>query len=173
MAEILPNMGRPADVYEPLNVDHLYRDPVAPLPVYLVVWGGDRNVPPQDRHWAIVWKVGVGSTGADVHRQLEVVRELGPTGELDHLTNWGPKTRTSDSQTMTATFVPIGVFSYQQRQWLEQLASAEPVLKPNGWWNCQHWVVSILVKCIQGNLLSRPHVEAVLAKAGWTAPLMF
>jgi hypothetical protein len=69
------------------------------------------------------------------------------------------------------TFIPIATLSYGQRLWLEGVAAGEPVLKPNGWWNCQHWVVSVLVKCIRAGVLEKQAVEAVLNQAGWHEPI--
>ncbi|KAF8149946.1 hypothetical protein B0H34DRAFT_678882 [Crassisporium funariophilum] len=169
MAEIVPNMGMTPGILEPPGVEHLYRDPPSPLTVALLVWD-DQNIDilPGDRHWAIAWKVGVASNGDDVYRQIAIVRERGPTGPLSHLTNWGPKTKVISEKT---TCIPIATLTYEQRQGLESVAAAEPVLRPNGWWNCQNWVVSVLVKTIQNGIFSREQVEPVLVQAGWTASL--
>ncbi|KAF8074832.1 hypothetical protein FPV67DRAFT_1575000 [Lyophyllum atratum] len=166
-------MGRDSSIREPPGVEHLYPDEDSPRIVMLVVSSmGNESVLPSHRHWAIAWRVGTASTNDHVHRQLEVTRERGPYGPLDHLTNWGPKTRIAGPQADTdATFIPIATLSYAQRQWLERVAAAEQVLKPNGWWNCQHWVVSVLVKCIQEGLIAREPVQALLSQADWNAPL--
>ena len=173
MTELMPNMGRDPRVREPPGVDHIFRDGNSPRSVGLVVWDMENpSVPPNSRHWAIVWEVGVASTKDRVHRQLAVTRERGPDGLLDHLTNWGPKTHITSMQSESdRTFIPIATLAYAQRQWLEGVAAEEPVLKPNGWWNCQHWVVSVLVKCIRAGILEKQSVEAVLNQAGWDEPL--
>jgi len=173
MTEVVPKMGRDPRVREPPGVDHLYRDEDSPRSVVLVVWDMENSsLPPRSRHWAIAWQVGVASTGDQVHRQLAIMRERGPYGLLEHLTNWGPKTRiTSMQATSGATFNPIAILTYAQRQWLEGVAAAEPVLKPNGWWNCQNWVVSILVQGILNGVLDKQAVEAAVKEAGWHEPL--
>ena len=165
-------MGRDPRVREPPGVDHIFRDEDSPRSVGLVVWDMENSsIPPNSRHWAITWQVGVASTGDRVHRRLAITRERGPDGQLDHLTNWGPKTHMMSMQSESdTTFIPIATLTYTQRQWLEGIAAEEPVLKPNGWWNCQHWVVSVLVKCIRAGVLEKQPVEAVLNQAGWHKP---
>lgn len=169
----MPNMGRDPRVREPPGVDHIYRDDDSPRSVMLIVWDvGNTSLPANSRHWTIAWQVGVASTGDQVHRQLAITRERGPEGLLDHLTNWGPKTHITNMQCESdATFIPIATLTYAQRLWLEGVAAEEPVLKPNGWWNCQHWVVSVLVKGIRAGVLEKQAVEAVLDQAGWHKPL--
>ena len=172
MTELMPNMGRDPRVREPPGVDHIFRDEDSPRSVGLIVWDMENSsIPPNSRHWAITWQVGVASTGDRVHRRLAITRERGPDGQLDHLTNWGPKTHMMSMQSESdTTFIPIATLTYTQRRWLEGVAAEEPVLKPNGWWNCQHWVVSVLVKCIRAGVLEKQPVEAVLNQAGWHEP---
>ena len=170
--EKLPNMGRPRNVIEPPGIDHLYPDRSLPLAVNLVVWACP-GVPHGEQHWALGWQVG--STfqygNVPVLRLLSLTREIGPQGQLDHLTNWGPKTRTAGVPTQTyGVFRPIATLSHDRRQRLEAIAAAEPVLKPNGWWNCQNWTVSILIKAIEAGVFTHQEVSQVLSQAGWSQP---
>ncbi|KAG5636918.1 hypothetical protein H0H81_006385 [Sphagnurus paluster] len=169
MSEHLPNMGRPAGTHEPPGVEHLYRDTAAALPVLLLTWDDPAApLPARHRHWAIAWHVGVASSGDGVYRQLAVVRENGPRGLLAHLTNWGPKTKIVCERTRSVVIQTLG---YQQRLWLERVAAAEPVVPPNGMWNGQDWIVSVLVKAVREGVVDREKVRLVLAQAGWTVPL--
>jgi hypothetical protein len=173
---VLPNMGRDPGLIEPPCVDHLFPDHDSPRTVMLIVWDTSdiSTIAPNDRHWAVAWKVGQASTGDDVHRLLGVTRERGPDGGLlDHLTNWGPLTRSAGSSGCRehAKSIPIGTTSLSQRKWLEGVAAEEAVLEPNGWWNCQDWVISILIKSIQRGLFTKESVEAVLKQAGRLEPL--
>ena len=175
--DILPNMGRDPGLIEPPSVDHLFPDHDSLRTVMLIIWDSSETstIAPNDRHWAIAWKVGKSSNGDDVHRLLGVVRERGPDGDLlEHLTNWGPLTRSAASAGCheNTNSIPIGTLSLPQRKWLEGVAEAEPVLKPNGWWNCQDWVISVLVQSIRNGLFAKESVESVLKQAGRREPLL-
>jgi hypothetical protein len=171
MSNILPNaFGRPSFVREPPGVEHIYPDPQdRSLPVMLAVWK-KVGIPPQKRHWAIVWQVGTASTGDSVHRMLAIVRERGPTGLLDYLTNWGPKTRIAgpDLQNTgeTVIYYPLETLTYAQRQALEKIGAAEVVHEPDGKWSCQTWVESVLDKGMEDGLfLEQNVVKAAIDEA--------
>ncbi|KAF8914347.1 hypothetical protein CPB84DRAFT_1759027, partial [Gymnopilus junonius] len=107
-------------VYEPPGIDHLFPDRDVPHTVMLVVWDIDNpDLRPKDRHWAIAWQVGVASNGDPVHRQLAIVRERNAYGPLDHLANWGPKTKTAQPDFKC---IPIAELDLPQGKWLEGVA---------------------------------------------------
>ena len=169
MHDILPNMGRDPSVVEPPGIDHLYPDRDIPRPVMLVVWDMDKpDLPPKSRHWAIAWQVGTATNGHPVHRQLAIVREHNAHGPLSHLTNWGPKTKTVEPGLRC---IPLAELALPQRRWLEGVAGAEPVRKPNGRWNCQDWVLSVFAQAVRAGVLARAQVESALAEAGCLEPL--
>jgi hypothetical protein len=117
-------VGQDPGLIEPPSVDHLFPDQNSPRTVMLIIWDSSETstIAPNDRHWAIAWKVGQSSNGDDVHRLLGVMRERGPDGNLlEHLTNWGPLTRSAASAGCheNVNSIPIGTLSFAQRKWLE------------------------------------------------------
>lgn len=171
--EILPNMGRDG-LEEPPSVDFLYQDPKdEALPVEILVWDVNSNeIQPGDRHWAISWTVGQSEEASHlmVRRLLQIVRENRQDGggPLDYLTNWGPVTRTDDDETANAVCYRFAILSYHQRKQLETIAASQPVVKPNGWWNCQHWVRDVLTQGAQAGIINKKDVNDVIKEAGWS-----
>ena len=55
--------------------------------------------------------------------------------------------------------------SLPQRKGLEAIAGTEPVMRPDGEWNCQDWVLSVLGKAVQRNLLLPGQVSKVVQDA--------
>lgn len=169
--ETVPNMGRDG-LLKPPSIDHIYRYLPKDLPVEIKVLKGSDQTPilPKDRHWAITWRVG--ETKSDpkipVRRTLHIVRERGREGPLEYLTNWGPLTKTDDLQTQNeADFYKVAVLSYNQRQGLEAIATSQPVLVPNGWWNCQHWIRDVLMRSVHAGICSEDDVRAAIKEIGW------
>lgn len=111
-------------------------------------------------HWVIAWRVGAVD-GFPLFRLLQVVTERiwahdrqGRPMYRDVFTNWGPRTKTVTPSTDNhSLWVKIGSLNFLQRQQLEAIASNETVQEPNGIWNCQTWVKSVLQKAIQAGLL--------------------
>ncbi|KAH7912194.1 hypothetical protein BJ138DRAFT_820372 [Hygrophoropsis aurantiaca] len=180
---ILPNeMGRPPSVLEPIGVEHIpvFRDNEArgPLLVQILIYdGGDKSkVAPRDRHWAIAWMVGemtavswfVDGCPVAAHRILELKNELASdgTGPLPYLTNWGPRTTSIGLEDQAAVHVDIATLSYSQRQVMEGIARTEPVRPPNGNWNCQNWVASILRRCEEAGVLTPDQRRYALNQTG-------
>lgn len=171
--EIVPNMGRDG-LEEPPSVDFLYHDPKTDsLPVEIIVWDIDfQEIQPPDRHWAICWTVGQNEADSHlmVRRMLQIVREnrQDGSGPLDYLTNWGPVTRTDDDEIVNAACYRIAILSYDQRKQLERIAASQPVVKPNSWWNCQHWVRNVLMQSANAGIISETDVSSVINEAGWS-----
>ena len=103
-----------------------------------------------------------------VHRLVEIVREI----ESDHLTNWGPYTKFSlPNETLDCVLHPIGTLNLFQRRRLEEIGAQEPVRVPDGTWNCQDWVISVLRKAEQAGLFGREQWQSAVCAAGWTGEL--
>ncbi|KAF9463719.1 hypothetical protein BDZ94DRAFT_1258381 [Collybia nuda] len=140
----LPNMGIEPGMEEPVNIDHLYKDPKTEELDVEVMITKDTG------HWKIIWKVGTNSEGHEVHRQLHIVREVGH----DHLTNWGPYTATAEFGSLTAPRVFVKNMPYPQRRSLEEIALRTKVMAPDGVWDCQTWVREVFAEAVKTGLLS-------------------
>ncbi|KAA1470861.1 hypothetical protein DENSPDRAFT_880032 [Dentipellis sp. KUC8613] len=120
-----------------------------------------------------------------VARVLEVRREDG----REHCTFWGPVTRcmplacalprpahpalslpastnAHHHPNAGARFVPVARLTLAQRRMLEKLAGAVRIMKPNGWWNGQNWVVEVLKAAAEQDLITPEQRDtAILAAA--------
>jgi hypothetical protein len=132
------------------------------------LWTNDYTLS-SNRHWAIGWQVGTDGSGNPVYRILTVVWER-PLGFLrclkrSHFTNRGPETRVAYAREH-ATYLPLGMLDYAQRQALERIATVEVIQEPLDGTSrpcqCHAWVLSILNKCVEGQLLNRGTVGAIL-----------
>ncbi|KAL1689174.1 hypothetical protein GGG16DRAFT_58319 [Schizophyllum commune] len=122
-------------------------------------------------HWWLEWPVGtcgnhhttrVNDAGAV--RRLQVVQERCH----EHLTSWGGITviSTDDLRSIEpGCAIFVGDMDLVQRQALERIAVAEPVMVPDGEWNCQNWAVSVLHKAVNAGLLDLATVEAAVEQA--------
>lgn len=156
----LPNNGQTTRIRRPVDVDHLYRDPDKELPVLLIA----TRAPPsplstntsRDTHWKLAWGVGTNTVGIPVERQIHVVCDLG----VNHLTNWGPLTKLSEGHTKAVT---VTTMSLEERRRLESIASTTPVRKPDGAWNCQDWLITVLEASVQQGLITHKECRSALA----------
>jgi len=108
------------------------------------------------QHWAISWTVGDLPPRHKVQRILHIVTEIG----CNHYTNWGPVTRTYDPLELAA--IPIAQLTPAQRVALEGIAVRTEVCVPNGEWNCQDWVIEVLARAVEDDLLSAAEKDAAL-----------
>jgi hypothetical protein len=90
---------------------------------------------------------------------LHIVRELG----FPHLTNWGPMTKNIEAD--SAQFISLCYMSLEKRKRLEAIASQEPVAVPDGKWNCQDWIVSVLEKASQLDIIAAEDIKTSIAQA--------
>lgn len=78
-------------------------------------------------------------------------------------TNWGPMTKSQDALTLAHTLAaPLGTLTLAQRRALERLAAAERVREPDGRWNCQDWVRSVLRRAVRAGLLEEGVVRGAV-----------
>jgi hypothetical protein len=143
----------------------------------LIIWDSSETstTAPNDRHWAIAWKVGQSSNGDDVHRLLGVVRERGPDGNLlEHLTNWGPLTRSAASAGCheNTNSIPIGTLSLAQKKMAGRGCRSGTSSEAEWVLNCQDWVISVLVQSVRRGLFAKASVESVLRSAGRRKPVL-
>lgn len=142
-----------------MGIDHLFRDPDLSLPVELLI---NRAYPQlRGQHWAISWTVGdiSGSPTHKVQRILHIVTELG----FKHYTNWGPLTRSFDPLELAA--VPIATLTLVQRRALEDIAAETRVCVPNGEWNCQDWIIEVLGRAVEEDLVSAMEMDTAIRLA--------
>ncbi|EJT97528.1 hypothetical protein DACRYDRAFT_111577 [Dacryopinax primogenitus] len=161
---ILENYGHPEDLPAPPGIEHLVKDPSERITVYLFV-RQESELEPEARHWAVLWILpwSYAEPGQVVVRILEIVREV----LRPHLTNWGPLTRIRRADSMEKALIAIGELSFAERQALEKIAKNTPVYRPNGVYNCQHWVIDVLSQAIHDGLpFDRTPIEEILRVNG-------
>ncbi|KAF9027260.1 hypothetical protein BDZ89DRAFT_1067082 [Hymenopellis radicata] len=138
--EHLPNFGRPPNIHSPPDLSWIYKDPDEDLDVNLIITRSTGDITePHDHHWKLSWTVAETSE-APYHRHLDIVQEIG----INYLTNWGPLT--SAKRQGSEHVICMARMSLRKRQDLEAVAAAEPVRVPDGQWNCQDWLISVLEK---------------------------
>ncbi|KAG9219234.1 hypothetical protein CCMSSC00406_0001644 [Pleurotus cornucopiae] len=174
MTEYLPNFGRPEGVLGPVGLwSYVDRDGrILDLNLNVVRCRALRTYhpSPRDQHWSLSWHLGTTEDGDPVHRRIHITREPG----ADHLTNWGPITVTVDSVTVAETHViPLGRTDFKQRVVIEEIASRTPVCKPDGEWNCQNWLETVLDEMVEKGVLPGDVVQAALQQARLVQPIPF
>ncbi|KAJ6540258.1 hypothetical protein B0H10DRAFT_1855794, partial [Mycena sp. CBHHK59/15] len=128
----------------PVGIEHLHEDPNVPLDVNILI---DRHLPVlRSQHWAISWIIASGES--HIHRVSHIVTELG----CSHYTNWGPLTQNFNPSKWD--IVRIGCLSLANRKSLEEIVLNSVVYFPNGEWNCQDWVITVLSQAVECNLFS-------------------
>jgi hypothetical protein len=155
--EYLPNMGRPTDKAPPPQVDHLYKERDEDLTVILHVTRSNIHpYNPRDNHWTLAWQLGTYGK-FPIHRRISIIRETG----TDHLTNWGALTKSTSTASLgQAVEISLKKMSLSQRELLEDIGNRTEVVKPNGKWNCQDWIITVL---------KRAEAQGVVTRDEWTA----
>lgn len=144
-------MGRPAGKRPPVQVDHLYKERDEDLTVILhVTHSNIRPYNPRDNHWTLAWELGTYGK-FPIHRRLSIIRET----DADYLTNWGALTKSTSTASLDlAVQIPLKRMSLSQRKRLEDIGSHTAVLKPNGKWNCQDWIITVLERAEADGLVT-------------------
>ncbi|EJT97527.1 hypothetical protein DACRYDRAFT_119219 [Dacryopinax primogenitus] len=161
---ILENNGHPEGLLAPPGIEHIVKDPKQPMTVYLFI-RREGELDPEDRHWTVLWVLprSDAKPGQVVVRILEIVREI----NHPHLTNWGPLARIRRAESMEKALIAIGELSFAERQALEKIAKNTPVYRPNGVYNCQHWVIDVLSQAIHDiPSFGRTSIEEILRVNG-------
>lgn len=127
-------------------------------------------------HWMIRWQLQDYAGYAHfrmVHVLTERVSVPGPRPVYKEIyTNWGPMTKSQDAGTIARSlFVPLGTLGLSQRKTLERIAETEPVREPDGLWNCQDWLKSVLWRAVSEGLFEKEKVEEALATVSSDAHL--
>ncbi|KAI0711517.1 hypothetical protein C8Q76DRAFT_61293 [Earliella scabrosa] len=158
----------------PPSNDHLYREVNEPREVFILVYGPRQlhNVRARDLHWSIYWEVS-GGGGKLIH----LVQEDEPIFVLPgqargatiiptrRLVYWGPQTRSPGNATHGARRISLGVMSLAHRQEIERIAWKVLVHKPDGQWNCQHWIINLLYKMVDARIISKNGAEYAFGAA--------
>jgi hypothetical protein len=159
----------PAHFYEPHNGIQPGMKPPPSLPagsfpepdgarvVHIVVSGypAPTRPLPRERTWALCWSPSNG-----------VVRILGTVCSSSITTPsekekedgsgyvyWGPITQAHDFS-RECRLVPVASLGRGKRAALERIANGVGVMRPNGWWNGQNWVVEVLKRAVEHDLIS-------------------
>jgi hypothetical protein len=150
----------PSQFYEPHNGVQPGMKPPSSLPtgsfpepegsrvVHIVVSGypAPTRPLPRERSWALCWSPSNG-----VVRILGTVRAT-PDREGSYV-YLGPITQTYDFS-RDCRLVPVASMGRGKRAALERIASSVGVMRPNGWWNGQNWVVEVLKMAVEQDLIS-------------------
>lgn len=162
----LPGMYRVVDLFDDTKdevlevqlagMDYYPREHTKPLP---------RN----HVHWVILWYLG-DKFNVPCYRLLQIITERYFTTDASGqesfkpvYTNWGPHTKSVTNAEMQYAFrVPLARLSLHERRTLEEIARAETVEEPNGEWNCQSWIRSVLTKAVDAGLLRENSVTTAL-----------
>jgi len=157
---ILPDFGRPAGALRPVDMDHLYKDRDEIKAVSLQVTKATSGHP-RDHHWTLVWFVG-RADGYAVQRRVHIVQEI----QVPHLTNWGAITKSASSDTaQSSRELFLKKMTLEQRKKLEGIGNETPVLVPNGAWNCQDWIITVLEAAEAQNLVTNDEWTKVISEA--------
>lgn len=180
MAQFLPNFGRPSGRESPVSVfDSQYPEIDELQDVELVVQrpseGQAQGMSSHDLHWLIQWlraKVKVEDTPDAktqlLWRRIQVVHEAG----VDHLTNWGAISTYGEGGVVDGSeHIVIKAMSKSQRIELEAIANATQVRVPDGHWNCQDWVKTVLETAVEWGLLSTEEYEHAVQDAENVSPV--
>ncbi|KAI0065167.1 hypothetical protein BV25DRAFT_1822284 [Artomyces pyxidatus] len=148
----------------PTNLGWRYPDTDVPLMVYIAVsaYPTPSEPCPRDRQWSLLWEQGVAIRGCQmitVARFLEARQAAG----CEHYTYWGPVTRAASLE--GARLIPVATLSMADRRALEKLAGGIRVMKPNGWWNCQNWVVQLLRRAADEDIITAKERDTAIYSA--------
>ncbi|KAG7451991.1 uncharacterized protein BT62DRAFT_959948 [Guyanagaster necrorhizus] len=158
-------MGRPSGRLPPIDLHYWNPDPDTEVPIHIMVTRISGFTDLRDLHWKLVWAVKTVEKDKDVqifHRRLEVVQEIG----FNHLTNWGAVTQVET--TSSKRFNPrkvITTMNLAQRKELEKIAARVRVEEPDGVWNCQDWIVTVLQQAEQAGLITKNEWTAAVTWA--------
>ncbi|KAI9451824.1 hypothetical protein BJY52DRAFT_1190733 [Lactarius psammicola] len=124
-----------------------FPEPDGPRVVHVVVSGypAPTRPLPRERTWALCWSPANG-----VVRILGTVRAAAGQGEPRVL---GPITQQSEFP-RECRLVPVASMGRGKRAALERIANGVGVMRPNGWWNGQNWVVEVLKRAVEQDLIS-------------------
>ncbi|KAF8069054.1 hypothetical protein FPV67DRAFT_1780432 [Lyophyllum atratum] len=161
---VLPNpMGIPVGADEPINTDWCFPDNKDNTLAVSLHFSRSFTTPydPRNNHWMVVWQVGV-SDRERVLRRLHVVRH----DDNPHLTNWGPVTKaTSTATTNRSREYKLKDMTYAQRQHMEAICRRLPIQEPDGEWNCQDWIITLLKLAERDGLITRAEWEPAVRSA--------
>jgi len=62
--------------------------------------------------------------------------------------------RTAHDFARECRLVPVASLGRGKRAALERIANGVGVMRPNGWWNGQNWVVEVLKRAVEHDLIS-------------------
>ncbi|CDO71170.1 hypothetical protein BN946_scf184845.g40 [Trametes cinnabarina] len=161
----LPEQGRAhATGYPPIDMSWCFPDPDTSLPIYLLVSAPlDRNqFEPHDLHWSLGWEVH-----SNVWRHVNVLQHDRPDQPAPNprLVFWGPLTKMNDNGASETKQIPLAVMKLATRKRIEELAWTVPVLYPNGWWNCQDWLLDLFERMRAEGLITEQKVQEAVRDA--------
>lgn len=182
-ADYLPNFGRP-DWLGPISLDD-WRFPELnqPVDVVLIVRRTDvKGNTSREQHWFIQWDRGCFTDNGrevPVTRRVQIVREMILRGSddergrmLPHLANWGANTKTPTGLTTVERShrIIIKRMTKEERVRLQEIADSTRVRVPNGRWNCQDWIKTVLMTAVQEALIDQGQYDEAITQAESVPP---
>ncbi|KAK0432894.1 hypothetical protein EV421DRAFT_1455507 [Armillaria borealis] len=142
----LPDFGRPVGAYQPHDLSFMFPDPDEDVLVVLIITAFQKF-----RHISRLSLEAPMDGCCPFQRaiytvHLDIVQEAG----VDHFTNWGPITRTERKE---EHIIPMAKLSLEKREQLGRIAAKTPVRIPDGTWNCQDWLITVLETAESQNIL--------------------
>jgi len=151
--QYLENFGR-EDLERPPDLQWLAKELPGPLDVTLRV--------DDTGHWFISWISADNDLNNPAMRVIEIVRENGK----DHLTNWGPITKSKERKALdTAHTLHLGTLTLKQREDLEAIAGEHPVQVPDGVYDCRTWIEQVVREGVKKDILNEQIADKVLDEA--------
>lgn len=166
----IPDQGRHPGVPPPVGLAFPV-DPSTNLNIYLAVDIPEpylaRDTATRDFHWSIHWTVGI-SQNHECCRLLSL-----ETYNNEHLVYYGAFTKVIEAQTQSRNKAfPLGFATLKQRKLLEQIASETDVMLPDGDWNCQNWVKSVLATASARGIFDAEVVRRAVSSAEALPPVL-
>ncbi|KAI0309898.1 hypothetical protein OF83DRAFT_1157057 [Amylostereum chailletii] len=176
-----PHNGVYPDMTPPSSLEKRFPDVDAPLPVCILVspYPHPTEPSPRDRQWSLAWSLPVRLSppsspshrrSSTAHAPTAVARVLETRQEPGraHFTFWGPITRARVPTEMHgARWVPVAVLGRKERRELERIAGMVRVMKPNGWWNGQNWIVALLNAAVEEDVIAPEQRDSAI----WAAAM--
>jgi len=154
--QYLENFGRDG-LEKPADLQWLVKESTEPLDVTLLVHC-------KTFHWLIYWKAPLANDDPNnpALRVIHLIQEI----NRDHLTNWGPLTKSVGRSTISGGYkFPLGKLTLQQRKALEAIAEEHPVQAPDGKYDCKTWIEQVVKKAIDAGIFEEDVVNKALADA--------
>ncbi|KAH6916899.1 kinase-like domain-containing protein [Coprinopsis sp. MPI-PUGE-AT-0042] len=113
------------------------------------------------------WEDTLSADNQLLWRRMQLQQEAG----VNHLTNWGAKATYGQGFTTNHSVkIVVKAMSRSERLELETIANTTPVRIPDGRYNCQDWVKTVLSTAVDQGLLTQEDYERIVQEAERVTP---